>query len=267
MEQIFEYYSKRKGSAATACRKAAWPSEDVDTTRVHMFTDGCAKQYKRKRNFRAVADSVEKLDVVIEHNFAATSHFKGTHDGIGVWAKNMMRNAELYGDRKPQQGCFQVPQQPCRQKCERPSGVLRIVVAVQSPAYARQAPWSDEVPRTKADLEGVVGSSKMYQFIAGAKRSVGVGCAEADTEPEGGKVITAMPRGDPTGSGSIPTEVNRMAKLHFRQGSCSCSAYRVQSFSDCKVATVYPELVGNMEIAAVKDKVKVSVSVGIQAEA
>ena len=71
-----------------------WPH----LTRLSIFTDGCAKQYKGKRDFRLVALSPCKLGVVTEHNFAATSHFKESHEGIGGVAKNMMYKAELSGN-------------------------------------------------------------------------------------------------------------------------------------------------------------------------
>ena len=46
------------------------------TPRMHMFTDGCAKQYKGRRNFRFSSNSVRELGFVVEHHFVATSHFK-----------------------------------------------------------------------------------------------------------------------------------------------------------------------------------------------
>ena len=66
------------------------------TPRMHMFTDGCAKQYKGRRNFRFLANSARELGFVVEHHFAATSHFKGCHDGIGGVAKNAMKRAEKH---------------------------------------------------------------------------------------------------------------------------------------------------------------------------
>lgn len=46
-----------------------------------------------------MADSLlQELCVSIEHNFAATSVFKDTHDEIGRVAENMMRRAEHYTD-------------------------------------------------------------------------------------------------------------------------------------------------------------------------
>ena len=61
---------------------------------MHMFTDGCAKHYKGRHNFRFLSNSVRELGFVVVHHFAATSHFKGCHDGIGGVAKNGMKRAE-----------------------------------------------------------------------------------------------------------------------------------------------------------------------------
>ena len=64
-----------------------------------MFTDRCAKQYKGKRKFRFLADSVRQFGFFIDHHFAATSHFKGCHDGIGGVANNATRRRERFGKR------------------------------------------------------------------------------------------------------------------------------------------------------------------------
>ena len=71
LKQIADYYLTGAGSVATAAAV-----EDMRTPRMHMFTDGCAKQYKGRRNFRFLANSVRELGFVVEHHFAATSHFK-----------------------------------------------------------------------------------------------------------------------------------------------------------------------------------------------
>lgn len=64
-----------------------------------FWTDGCENKDEGKRNFRMVADSLSELGIIIDHNFAATSHFKGTHSGIGGVPKNMMRRAQLNTDK------------------------------------------------------------------------------------------------------------------------------------------------------------------------
>ena len=89
LKQIADYYLDGEGSAATAAAL-----EDGRVPRMHMFTDGCAKQYKGRRNFRFLSSSVRELGFIVEHHFAATSHFKGCHDGIGGVIKNAMRNSE-----------------------------------------------------------------------------------------------------------------------------------------------------------------------------
>ena len=68
---IADYYLRGGGSEATA---AAW--NEGQTPQIHMFTDRYGKQYKERRNFRFLADSVQKIGFFVYHHFAATSHAK-----------------------------------------------------------------------------------------------------------------------------------------------------------------------------------------------
>ena len=92
MTQIADHYLHGDGRSATATAK-----EEGRTPRMHMFTDGCAKQYKGKREFRFVARSSRELGFLLSHNFAASSDFKGCHDGFGGILKNVMRKTEKHG--------------------------------------------------------------------------------------------------------------------------------------------------------------------------
>ena len=46
-----------------------------------------------------MADSVRQIGFFVDHHFAATSHFKGCHDGLGGFAKNAMRRRERFCHR------------------------------------------------------------------------------------------------------------------------------------------------------------------------
>ena len=94
LARIADHYLHGGGSEATAAAK-----RDDRVPRIHMFTDGCAKQYKGRRIFHFLADSVRQAGFFIGHRFAATSHFKDCHDGIGGVAKNVMRRREKFGVR------------------------------------------------------------------------------------------------------------------------------------------------------------------------
>lgn len=65
---------------------------------MRMFTDGCAKQCKGRRNFRLIYDSLRRVGFVVEHHFASPSDFKGCHDSIGGEAKNAMNLSEARGN-------------------------------------------------------------------------------------------------------------------------------------------------------------------------
>lgn len=47
------------------------------------------------RNFCFLSNTMGKIDFFVDYHFAATSHSKGCHDGIGEVAKNAIGNAEL----------------------------------------------------------------------------------------------------------------------------------------------------------------------------
>ena len=92
--RVTGYYLRGDRSKATAAAR-----NEGRTPRIHMFTDGCGKQYKGRRNFRFLADSVWQIGFFVDHHFAATSHFKGCHDGLGGFAKNAMRRREKFCHR------------------------------------------------------------------------------------------------------------------------------------------------------------------------
>ena len=87
LAEIADHYLRGDGSEATAAAR-----KEGRTPRMHMFTDGCGKQYKRRRNFRFLADSVHHIGFFIDHLLAC-------HDGIDGVAKNAMRRREKFGVR------------------------------------------------------------------------------------------------------------------------------------------------------------------------
>ena len=98
LTRIADYYLLRgDGSEATA---AAAARNNGRTPRIHIFTDRYGKQYKGRPIFRFLTDSVRQIGFFVDHRFAATSHFKGCHDGIGGVAKNaMLRRRERFSTR------------------------------------------------------------------------------------------------------------------------------------------------------------------------
>ena len=89
---IADYYLRGDGSEATAAAR-----NEGRTPRIYMFTDGCGKQYKGRQNFRFLTDSLRQIGFFVNHHFAATSHLKVCHDGLGGFAKNAMRRRERFG--------------------------------------------------------------------------------------------------------------------------------------------------------------------------
>ena len=57
------------------------------------------REYKGRRKFRFLADSVRQIGFVVDHHFEAMSHFKDFHDGLGGFAKNAMRLRDRFDHR------------------------------------------------------------------------------------------------------------------------------------------------------------------------
>ncbi|CAB1120476.1 unnamed protein product [Ectocarpus sp. CCAP 1310/34] len=255
MEVVVAHYTTGPKSAATAGSAAP---------RVHMFTDGCGKQYKGKRNFRAVAQSLRRLGVRILHNFAVTSHFKGTHDGIGALMKRLLRNAEMHGTRIPDVDVAH-------------EFLLGYAVEADKAREGHFTTWSPyriksfevrkfgpkEIPRPPIDLTGIPGSSKLY-FFTGTEdeqedvqdtfslvwaTSVGVQTDDFVVGAAGDKVLTArkwVVDESRARKWAAPKKFTRSWKLRVRGASCYCSTCRIGCYGDCMVAKVYPDLVGEV---------------------
>ena len=63
-------------------------------SRINIFTDGCAEQYKSRRNAYFVAALAEDFNVVVTHNYAPTASFKTMVDGQGNVRKAFYRKLE-----------------------------------------------------------------------------------------------------------------------------------------------------------------------------
>ena len=67
----------------------------IAVSNVVIWTDGCAGQYKGRKNFAHIATAFPTIK--LEHCFAATSQFKGVHDAVGYVAKNTVHRGEIAG--------------------------------------------------------------------------------------------------------------------------------------------------------------------------
>lgn len=65
------------------------------TSEVHIFSDGCAQQFKNVYTLSTLAHSQKDFNLQIEHHFFGTSHGKGPHDGIGGTFKRKVREKVL----------------------------------------------------------------------------------------------------------------------------------------------------------------------------
>lgn len=67
---------------------------EIDFERVNIFTDGCAEQYKIRRNAYLLADLAIELNITFTHNYALTALFKTMMDGLGHVTKSLHRKLE-----------------------------------------------------------------------------------------------------------------------------------------------------------------------------
>lgn len=68
--------------------------ESLNLKRVNIFTDGCAEQYKSRKNAYFVGALAEDTNMVITHNYAPTASFKTMVDGQGNVTKAFYRKLE-----------------------------------------------------------------------------------------------------------------------------------------------------------------------------
>lgn len=63
--------------------------------KLYYFSDGCAAQYKNKKNFSNLCHHLEDFDIEAEWHFFATAHGKGPCDGLGGTVKRLAAKASL----------------------------------------------------------------------------------------------------------------------------------------------------------------------------
>ena len=171
LARIADYYLRGDGSEATAAAcNEGW------TPRIHMFTDGCGKQYKGRRKFRFLADSVRQIGFFVDNHFAAPFHFKGCHDGLGGFTKSTMRKIKIFGHRiVGADGLVSFLKSFFRERvgCEGEEA-RRKYFATWSPYHVRKVHVEfiakKEIYRPNSILEGKDGTREMYHF-AGANTS------------------------------------------------------------------------------------------------
>ncbi|XP_047126478.1 uncharacterized protein LOC124807875 [Hydra vulgaris] len=67
----------------------------LDLSKLHLFTDGCAGQYKNCKSFYNLCQLETEFSLKIEWNFFATSHGKSPCDGIGGTVKRLTAQESL----------------------------------------------------------------------------------------------------------------------------------------------------------------------------
>lgn len=263
---------------------------NVRTPRIHMFTDGCGKQYKGRQNFRFLANSVRHIGFFVDHHFAATSHFKGCHDGIGSVAKNAMRRRERYGHRiMGADGVVNFLKGFFREMGGEGEDGMRKYFARWSPYRIRKVHveliGKDEIYRPGSVLEGIEGTRDMYHFagtnapkndvetaidldvVLVLKRERGEALSPAEeerlTQLGEVKVVKVTGRWDGVqAEGAVAgnekvtaKKVKRRHAVRTRSAACFCSSCQVLNYEECHVHKTYPLLVPAVMDGEVKETV------------
>ncbi|CAM9964471.1 unnamed protein product [Ascophyllum nodosum] len=261
LQMMLEHYLKGEGASATR-RQANTEGEQArcdsssrwpNLGRVILFTDGCAKQYKGKRNFRLISLNPHKLGVVIDHNFAATSHFKGTHDGIGGVAKNMMRKAELYGNHRITDS--KAAHAFLKKKFDEKVKDSETYFSAWSPYKIKRTRVKflplRSIPRPFVDLEGIKGTLSNYQFTGDFEMQPArepLELADASTMTDGPETEHFVVRSTEPfkGKRALHAKTKTSISVGVRKASCFCSSCKDQIWHACRVAVKFPDLVSNM---------------------
>ena len=75
--------------------KARFTAEGRTLEHVHLWSDGCAGQFKNRQQFYWVAMGRARYNVRITHNFFQSCHGKGPSDSEGAVCKSGLRKAEF----------------------------------------------------------------------------------------------------------------------------------------------------------------------------
>lgn len=70
-------------------------NSQLKKVKIIYFSDGCAAQFKNKKNFINLCNHLNDFNIAAEWNFFATAHGKGPADGIGGTIKRMARIESL----------------------------------------------------------------------------------------------------------------------------------------------------------------------------
>ena len=79
-----------------------WLKEQSISIKSHwVWSDGAASQFKARRPFYFVARYYQLTGLQMMHNFSASGHGKGEHDGAGAVIKRTLTHEELKPDGWP----------------------------------------------------------------------------------------------------------------------------------------------------------------------
>jgi hypothetical protein len=231
LKEVVEHYKKE-------CAELALPLEEL-----WVFTDGCAKQFKGKVTFKMISTFMEACGLVIRHFFAASSHFKGPHDGYGGTVKRKADRAvvenkvvlnkadDFYTLTKDN---FENTA-PCCDEEYFGHHWSRYRIRETHTRWVDAEELVDR-PSDNDAVSGIPGTMSTYSFM---------GPAEGE-----GRVVTA----EEEAKKSRGAEWEQKFKLYTRKLTCMCSSCRVGKFSECKLKE-YEGLIGELTECFIKERI------------
>lgn len=211
------------------------------------FTDGCAKQYKGKANFKFVSDAFTTMGVHLKHIFAATSHFKGYHDTIGGIVKRRLHDWVRMGlvvVSTPRQ-FFNFTEAQFNHECSDESFRDKWT---KCKAKSWRAEWidQDDVDRDESlesKLDGIEKTQSFHHFESFVGESGQYIPPNEMIEMESGRDYTMQ------------------YKLRCRLLTCVCSKCRVGNYEECYLREV--SFIGPMRTEIIRETIAGSRSVDI----
>ena len=197
--------------------------EQLEIKRVNVFTDGCAEQYKSRRNAYFIAELAKESNSIITHNYAPTASFKTMVDGQGDLTKSTYRaleKNEIEGTR-----------------CPTSYDLFKL--------FTSDYPMIPvEVPDDKKRLMTI--SNRMHRFLVDKADSTAEMNARAESEKDviitdyiGERWDAPTLRGIKSIFCLIGKTVDSQAKLYSRAHTCFCQSCMKGDFERCsEVLTV-----------------------------
>ena len=190
---------------------------NLDLKRVNIFTDGCAEQYKSRRNGYFLTSLAEDTGMTVTHNYAPTASFKTMVDGQGNVTKAFYRKLE----RSEEEGT----------RCQTTYQLFLL--------FAMKHPLSPEVTED-AKKNPMTITNRYHRYLVDIKDATPEMIQRAEVEKDVILTDYLDKRWDSPSIKGIKSLFSLIAKekdgkvyLHSREHTCFCQHCMEEKFSEC----------------------------------